>query len=140
MRVTTKVVYGTIFTLMCSIQRARIKTVVDSLCTLSKESLHVMNAGKGETLYLSESLGRSRRVRNFSPLNLWRKDTSDYVSATGICGWHPVISFLFYFSLFLVALFLVGLSPYGIEYLSTLLIFSFLFGNGVKCKGIVAVE
>lgn len=55
----------------CSIQQSRIKTVVDSLCTLSKESLHVMNAGKGEILYLSESLGRSRRVRNFSPLNLW---------------------------------------------------------------------
>lgn len=49
-----------------------------------------MLLSKGKTLYLSESFGQSRSARNFSLLNLRRKDTGDYVSATGICGWHSI--------------------------------------------------
>lgn len=118
MRVATKMVYArhNFHIKRCSIQQAGIKTVVDSLCTLSKESLHVMNAGKGETLYLSEALGRSRRVRNFSPLNLWRKDTNDYVSATGICGWHPITSSLFISPLFSLVILLLSLGLITLRY------------------------
>lgn len=81
-----KIMYDIISTLNSSIQAQKNKGGGRFSLCIKKEGLHVTNASKGKTLYLSESFGQSKGVRNFSPLNLRRKDTGDYVSATGICG------------------------------------------------------